>query len=69
MPRDGPRPHRLLRALRVVGVTALRALIVGLAFGGGTKLLHLPLPAPSAFAGVVCIAGVYLGAFLVGGLK
>jgi XapX domain-containing protein len=50
-------------------LTALLALATGLAFGIATKLLGLPLPAPNAFAGVLCIAGVYFGALLVGAIK
>lgn len=50
-------------------MTTILALFVGLAFGITAKLLKLPQPAPNAFAGVVGILGVYLGALLVGALK
>lgn len=45
------------------------ALAVGVAFGVTVRLLGLPLPAPNTFAGVLAVAGVYLGALIIGALK
>ncbi|MGF7184006.1 XapX domain-containing protein [Desulfitispora alkaliphila] len=42
----------------------IMSLIAGIILGVIFKLLHLPLPAPPALAGVLGIVGIYLGGII-----
>jgi len=41
------------------------ALLTGLVLGAAFRLLRLPLPAPTALAGVAGVVGIYLGGLLI----
>ncbi|MFQ5788591.1 MAG: XapX domain-containing protein [Thermodesulfobacteriota bacterium] len=43
----------------------IKALLVGLATGAIFSLFKLPIPAPSALAGIIGIIGIYLGFVIV----
>ncbi|GGM38972.1 XapX domain protein [Paraliobacillus quinghaiensis] len=45
------------------------ALVAGIAVGVVFKFLRLPLPAPPVLAGVIGIAGVYLGGMIADQIK
>lgn len=44
---------------------ALLAMIAGIVIGVVFKLIKLPLPAPPVLAGVLGVAGVYMGGKLI----
>ncbi len=48
-----------------MALTCLEALAGGTILGIIFRACHLPVPAPSAFAGVVGIFGVYLGGYVI----
>ena len=50
-------------------MTLLGALVVGLAIGGLLAMLKLPVAAPPTLAGVLTVAGISLGYWLVGVVK
>lgn len=43
----------------------LSSFLVGIAFGGIMTWLGLPLPAPTALAGILGIVGVFIGFILI----
>ena len=43
----------------------LFALITGMVMGGVFSILRLPVPAPQTFAGVLGVAGIFLGYLIV----
>ena len=43
----------------------LQSILTGLAIGAVFAVLKLPIPAPTAFAGILGIVGIWLGYILV----
>jgi XapX domain-containing protein len=49
----------------MIDALVLKALVTGLLTGAIFAVLNLPIPAPSALAGVLGIVGIFLGYVLV----
>jgi XapX domain-containing protein len=63
--RGLPSPAHLEYNSNMIDALVLKALVTGLLTGAIFAVLNLPIPAPSALAGVLGIVGIFLGYVLV----